>query len=123
MDYIQLYEAVQATGTYDSVASAIQSGVAYQSGNAVITAFSSIAGGKGMPVISYDDALQVAKTAESLGASAAAVYTAAGTVLRNTATGVVKFAGKLTMTIPEVAAAAAPLAGVVLGAGLYESNP
>lgn len=123
MDYIQLYEAVQATGTYDSVASAIQSGVAYQSGNAVITAFNSIAGGKGMPVISYDDALQVAKTAESLGASAAAVYTAAGTVLRNTATGVVKFAGKLTLTIPEVAVAAAPLAGVVLGAGLYESNP
>lgn len=123
MDYIQLYEAVQATGTYDSVASAIQSGVAYQSGNAVITAFSSIAGGRGMPVISYDDALQVAKTAETLGASAAAVYTAAGTVLRNTATGVVKMAGTLTMTIPAVAAAAAPLAGVALGAGLYEANP
>lgn len=123
MDYMQLYEAVQATGTYDSVASAIQSGAAYQSGNAVITAFSSIAGGKGMPVISYDDALQVAKTAQSLGASAAAVYTAAGTVLRNTATGVVKMAGTLTMTVPEAAAAAAPLAGVALGAGLYEANP
>ncbi len=123
MDYIQLYEAVQATGTFDSVASAIQSGAVYQSGNAVITAFSSIAGGKGMPVISYDDALQVAKAAEALGASAAAVYTAAGTALRNTSTGVVKLAGKLTMTLPEVAAVAAPLAGVVLGEQLYKENP
>ncbi len=122
MDYIQIADAVQATGTWDSVAAAVQSGAVYQAGQNAYTAFQVIEGGAAASVTSFDSALEAAKAA-SLGATAATFKTAAGTILKNATTGVVKAAGLLTLEVPAVAAACAPFAGVVLGAELYEKSP
>ena len=128
MDYQQLIETLQATGTWDSVAEAVQSGAVHQ---ATITNFSqytaglqAVSGGKGMPVISYDDALTVAKNAQNLGATAASIVTGAA-VLAKTAAAQAKYAlvGLCTIEVPAAAAMCAPLAGVALGESLYRENP
>lgn len=128
MDYQQLINVLQATGTWDSVAEAVQSGVVHQ---ATVTDFSqyvaglqAVSGGKGMPVISYDDALTVAKNAQNLGAAAASVITGAG-VLAKAAGAEAKYAlvGACTLELPAAVSMCAPLAGVALGAGLYDENP
>lgn len=129
MDYIQLHDALQATGTWDTVAEAVNSGVVHQitGPNNIINfqaAYQSVNGGKGMPVISYDDALTVARTAQNLGATAASVITGAG-VLAKSAGEAAKYTmiGAATLDLPTVASLAAPLAGVALGEGLYNENP
>ena len=129
MDYIQLYESLQATGTFDSVAEAINSGVVHQvtNGNNIINfqaAYQAVNGGKGMPVISYDDALQVAKAAQNLGATAASVITGAGILAKSAVeAGKYTLVGACTLELPMVASMCAPLAGVALGEGLYNENP
>lgn len=128
MDYQQLIETLQATGTWDSVAEAMQSGVVHQATvtnfNQYVAGLQGVSGGKGMPVISYDDALTVAKAAQNLGATAASVITGAG-VLAKAAGAEVKYAlvGACTLELPTAVAMAAPLAGVALGEGLYKENP
>lgn len=136
MDYQQLISALQATGTWDSVAEAVQSGVVHQvTGGVTIVPWSEVqahyyaglqglSGGKGMPVISYEDALTVAKNAQNLGATAASIITGAG-VLAKTAAAEAKYAlvGACTLELPAAVAMAAPLAGVALGEGLYKENP
>ena len=129
MDYIKLYESLQATGTFDSIAEAINSGAVNQvtGANNIINfqaAYQAINGGKGMPVISYDDALQVAKTAQNLGATAASVVTGAGILAKSAVeAGKLTMVGAATLELPAVASLAAPLAGVALGNGLYKENP
>ena len=136
MDYQQLINALQATGTWDSVAEAVQSGAVHQvTGGSTVIPWSEVqahyyaglqglSGGKGMPVISYDDALTVAKNAQNLGAAAASVITGAG-VLAKAAGAEAKYAlvGACTLELPTAVAMAAPLAGVALGEGLYRENP
>lgn len=128
MDYQQLIETLQATGTWDSVAEAIQSGAVYQvtviNFNQYVAGLQAVSGGKGMPVISYDDALTVAKNAQNLGATAASIITGAG-VLAKAAGAEAKYAlvGACTLELPTAVAMAAPLAGVALGEGLYNENP
>jgi len=132
MDYQQLIETLQATGTWDSVAEAVQSGVVHQAAggptiisfNQYVAGLQGVSGGKGMPVISYDDALTVAKNAQNLGAAAASVITGAG-VLAKTAGAEAKYAlvGACTLELPAAVAMCAPLAGVALGEGLYRENP
>lgn len=56
-------------------------------------------------------------------ATGAAETTANLTVIEGGAAGTSGVAGLLSMPLPTVAAALAPLAGVALGAGLYELNP
>ena len=124
MDYQQLINAMQATGTFDSVAQAVESGAVMEAGGALITPFQSINGGKGMPVISYDDALQVAKQAQALGATAATIYTAAGVLAKSAVeAGKYTLVGACTLELPAAVAMCAPLAGVALGEGLYNENP
>lgn len=128
MDYQQLIETLQATGTWDSVAEAVQSGAVHQATvtnfNQYVAGFQAVSGGEGMPVISYDDALTVAKNAQNLGATAASIITGAG-VLAKAAGAEVKYAlvGACTLELPTAVAMAAPLAGVALGEGLYKENP
>ena len=115
-DYQQVIEYLASTGTYDSVAQAIESGVVQSTGMGGITY---INGGPGIPVISYDDALQVAKTAQNLGATAASVVTGAVTLAKSAAeAGKYTLVGACTLELPAVAAMCAPLAGVALGEGL-----
>lgn len=120
-DHLQVINYLQATGTYDTVAQAIEAGVVNTVGKGGVTY---LYGGPGMPVISYDDALQVAKTAQNLGATAAEIATAAVT-LAKAAGAEVKYTlvGACTLELPAVAAMCAPLAGVALGEGLYRENP
>lgn len=120
-DYQQMLEYLAATGTYDSIAQAIEAGVVQSNGMGGITY---INGGPGMPVISYDDALQVAKTAQNLGATAASVVTGAVALAKSAAeAGKYTLVGACTLDLPAVAAMCAPLAGVALGEGLYNENP
>ena len=120
-DYQQVLEYLEATGTYDTIAQAVEAGVVQSNGMGGITY---INGGPGTPVISYDDALQVAKTAQNLGATAATVATAAVT-LAKTAAAEVKYTlvGACTLELPAVASMCAPLAGWALGTELYNENP
>lgn len=110
-----------ATGTFDSVAAAIESGIVGVVGSEVAGGFVVINGGAAAPVISLtESALGVAQSAE-LAATAATAETAAVTVAKTSAGA--KLMGLMSMELPAVAAAAAPLAGAVLGYDLYEANP
>ena len=121
LSYTQLGEAIAATGTFDSVAAAIESGVVTVAGDQAVGGFAVIQGGAAAKVISLaDSALEVAQSAE-LTATAANAGTGAVTVA-TTASGA-KLMGLMTMDLGLVATAAAPLAGVALGSEIYKSNP
>lgn len=121
IDFSTLIEGLAATGTFDSVAAAIESGVVTVIENEAVGVFTVIEGGAAAPVTSLvDSALEIAQSSD-LSATAASAGTAAVTVAK-TAAGA-KLMGLATIELPAVAAAAAPLAGIALGAGLYELNP
>lgn len=115
-----LAEGLAATGTYETIGAAVEAGAVAIEGAEAIGGFSVITGGAGATVIDFATALDVATAAE-LTATATEVGTASVTLVQTS--GGYKLAGLATMTLPEVAAAIAPLAGVALGAGLYQENP
>ena len=129
MNFTQLYESMQATGTWDSIAEAVNSGVVQQVTNAngsslYEAGFAVINGGSGTPVTSFQSALDVARQGQVHGATLARIVL--GTAALAKATGeAVKYTlvGAATLELPAVASMAAPLAGVALGEGLYRENP
>lgn len=115
-----LAEGLAATGTYETIGAAVEAGAVVIEGAEAVGGFSVITGGAGATVIDFATALDVAQAAE-LTATATQVETASVTLVQTA--GGYKLAGVATMTLPEVAAAAAPIAGVALGVELYQSNP
>lgn len=121
MNYTELYNAVQSTGTWDTIAEAVEAGAVYVENGKAINGLYHIQGGAGAPVIDFaKSALEVSKNPSIL-ARAAEVGTAAVTAAIKS--GKVALMGLATLEVPAVAAAASPLAGVALGYGLYETNP
>ena len=121
MTWEALAAAIEAAGTYSSIAEALQAGVIIIEDASAVGGLVALEGGAGTAVISANaSALEVAQAA-NLAGSAATASTGAVTLVK-TATGF-KLAGMATMSLPAVAAAAAPLAGVTLGANLYLDNP
>ena len=115
-----LAEGLAATGTYETIGAAVEAGAVAIEGAKAVGGFSVITGGAGATVTDFASALEVAQAAE-LAATATKVETASVTLAKTS--GGFKLAGMATMTLPEVAAAAAPFAGVALGAELYRENP
>ena len=119
-DYQQVLDYIQSTGTFNTVAEAIEAGVVQSNG---MGGFQIIQGGAGSPVVTFQSALQASKD-PSIWATAAKVATA-GVTLAKQAGSSVAYAlnGLMTLTTPTVAAICAPLAGYALGKNLYEENP
>lgn len=121
MTWEALAAAIEAAGTYSTISEAVQAGVIIIEDASAVGGLVALEGGAGTAVISASaSALEVAQAA-SLAGSAATASTGAVTLVK-TGTGF-KLAGMASMSLPAVAAAAAPLAGVVLGANLYIDNP
>lgn len=115
-----LAEGLAATGTYETIGAAVEAGAVAIEGAEAVGGFSVITGGAGATVIDFATALDVATAAE-LTATATQVETASVTLVQTA--GGYKLAGLATLSLPQVAAAVAPLAGAALGAGLYQENP
>lgn len=121
MDYIELSEALQATGTYDTVAQAIEQGAVYVEGGKLYNGLYIIKGGAGTPVIeTAKTALETSKDPNII-ARATEIATAAVTLAIKQ--GRAAFMGLATLEVPMVATIAAPLAGYYLGRDLYRENP
>lgn len=118
--FSQIAIIIEDATVYDSVAAALADGAVQAVGDSFVGSVAAIEGGAATEVISTQTALQVAQAAE-LAATDTTVKTAATTLVQ-TQSGF-SLAGILSMPMPAVATAAAPLAGVVLGGALYESNP
>lgn len=118
--YEQLYEYIQATGTFNSVAEAIEAGVIQQDGYG---AFQVISGGAGSPVIDFTSALEASKD-PSIKATLASIATGAVTIAKQVAQTVeYSLVGLATIEVPTAVAMCAPLAGVAIGDALYRDNP
>lgn len=121
MTWEALAAAIEAAGTYSTISEAVQAGVIIIEGSSAAGGLVALGGGAGTAVVSASaSALEIAQAA-NLAGSAATASTGAVTLVR-TGTGF-RLAGLASMSLPAVAAAAAPLAGVVLGANLYLDNP
>lgn len=121
MNYQELYNAIQATGTWDTVAQAIEQGAIYVESGQPINGLTYIQGGQGAPVIELGKtALETAKD-PSIVAQAWSIGSAAVTAAIKS--GQVALMGLATMTVPQAVAAASPLAGIVIGEELWRSNP
>lgn len=115
-----LAAAIEAAGEYSTLQEAISAGIVIIEDQAV-TGLTVVQGGAAVPAVSsVGTALEVAKASELL-ATGASVNTGAATLVK-TSTGF-KLAGLMTLDVGMVSAIASPIAGVVLGAGLYEANP
>lgn len=119
MTFSELASYAEATGTFDTIASAVESGAVAIEGSQAVGGAVVIEGGAAAPVISFQDALAAAKAA---GQTTAAEVKSGAVTLMKSESGF-KLAGMMSMKLPAVAAAAAPLAGVAIGAGLYAANP
>lgn len=116
-----LAAAIEAAGTYSTISEAVQAGVIIIEDASAVGGLVSLTGGSGTAVISASaSALEIAQAA-NLAGSAATASTGAVTLVRTGAG--FRLVGMATMSLPAVAAAAAPFAGVVLGANLYLENP
>lgn len=121
MNYIELYDSIQATGTWDSVAQAIEQGAVYVESGTPVNGLMYIKGGNGAPVIDFAKAaLEVAKE-PSIIAQAWSIGTAAVTAAIKS--GKVALMGLATIPVPTAIAAASPLAGIVIGEELWRNNP
>ena len=121
MNYIELYDSLQATGTWDTVAQAIEQGAIYVENGTPINGLTYIKGGNGAPVIDFaKTALETAKD-PSIIAQAWSIGTAAVTAAIKSSK--VALMGLATIPVPTVIAAASPLAGAVIGEELWRSNP
>lgn len=121
MTWQALAAAIEAAGSYSTILEALQSGIIVIDDASAVGALVAVNGGAGTAIYSASaSALEVAQAA-SLAGTAARTSTGAVTLVK-TGTGF-KFAGMATMSLPAVAAVAAPLAGVVIGASFYYDNP
>lgn len=118
--YAELYNYIQSTGTFDTVAEAIEAGVIQQDGYGV---FQVVQGGAGSAVTSFNSALDAAKD-PSIKATLASIATGAVTIAKQAAQ-TVKYSlvGLATVEVPTAVAMCAPLAGVAIGDALYKDNP
>ena len=115
-----LAAAIAEAGTYSTITEAINAGVVIV-GEQAVTGLTVVQGGAGTAIYSQvGTALDVAKAAE-LAATATKLDTAAATLLSGS-TGL-KLGGLMTLDVGMTSAIAAPLAGVQLGANLYDANP
>lgn len=121
MTAAELASYVLTTSEYATLEAALAQGGFYilESGEVVAKALA-VTGGAGEFAVGTGTALELAETAQ-LAATGTKMATGSATLLK-TATGC-KAAGLLGMEMGAFAAAAAPVLGVALGAGLYESNP
>ena len=121
MTAAELAAYVLGTSEYATLEAAIAQGGFYilETGEVVAKALA-VTGGAGEVAVGTGTALELAETAQ-LAATGVKMSTGGATLLK-TATGV-KAAGLLGMEMGAFAAAAAPVLGVALGAGLYDSNP
>lgn len=120
IQFSQLASIVEATGTYGSVAEAVASGAVQVVGDSAIGGLSVIEGGAAAEVISIQSAIEVAQAAE-LAATNTTIKTAGVTLLKTGAG--FKLGALLSIPVSGVVAAASPLAGVALGAGIYALAP
>lgn len=121
MNYQELYDAIQATGTWDTIAQAVEQGAVYVENGQATNGLTYIQGGAGTPVIELGKtALETAKDPNII-AKAWSVGTAAVTAAIKG--GKVALMGLATMEVPTAVAVASPLAGLVIGEELWRSNP
>ncbi len=128
MDFVQLHDAIQATGTWNSISEAVNSGVlnqvSYPNGSTYQAVFQVVEGGAGTPITSLDSALEVAQQGQVHGATLAKIVLGTAALAKEVGD-VVKYSlvGAVTLDLPAAVAMAAPLAGVALGDSLYKENP
>lgn len=129
MDFQQLYESIQAAGTWDTIQEAVNSGVVHATqsvnGAAYQAAFQSVEGGAGAPITSFDSALELARQGQVVHGATLARIVLGTAALAKASTEAVKYTlvGACTLPLPTAVAACAPLAGVALGNELYKENP
>lgn len=139
MNGAQLQAAVQAANqavsgmTYAEAAAALGGVAQSQTGGAQIVQFPLAQVTGGTPVTleaqyaaqtwEYWQTVGAATGTTAIGAAAGAAISWAQGALIGTGTGLAATAGLLTLSVPTAVAMAAPLMGVALGYGLYESNP
>lgn len=139
MNGAQLQAAIQAANqsvsgmTYAEAAAALGGAAQTQTGGAQIVQFplAQVTGGTPVTVEAqyaaqlweYWQTVGAATGTTALGAAAGAAVSWAQGALIGTGTGLAATAGLLTLSVPTAVAMAAPLLGVALGYGLYESNP
>lgn len=139
MNGAQLQAAIQAANqavsgmTYAEAAAALGGAAQTQTGGTQIVQFplAQITGGTPVTVEAqyaaqlweYWQTVGAATGTTALGAAAGAAVSWAQGALIGTGTGLAATAGLLTLSVPTAVAMAAPLLGVALGYGLYESNP
>lgn len=115
-----LAAAIEAAGQYATIQEAINAGVIIV-GDQAVTALTVVEGGAAAVTTStVGTALDLAKTSELL--ATGAKVTTGGATLFKTASGF-KLAGLMSLDVGMMSAVCAPLAGVNLGANLYEANP
>lgn len=118
--YADLYNYIQSTGTFNTVAEAIEAGVIQQDGYGV---FQVIQGGAGAAVTDFNSALEVSKD-PSIQATVASIATGAVTLAKQAYAGAkYSLVGLATLEVPTAVAMCAPLAGVAIGDALYKDNP
>lgn len=139
MNGAQLQAAVQAANqavsgmTYAEAAAALGGVAQSQTGGAQIVQFplSQVTGGTPVTLEAqyaaqtweYWQTVGAATGTTAIGAAAGAAISWAQGALIGTGGGLAATAGLLTLSVPTAVAMAAPLMGVALGYGLYESNP
>lgn len=135
----QLQAAISAANqavsgmTYAEAAAALGGSAQSQTGGTQIVQFplAQVTGGTPVTVEAqyaaqlweYWQTVGAATGTTALGAAAGAAVSWAQGALIGTGTGLAATAGLLTLSVPTAVAMAAPLMGVALGYGLYESNP
>lgn len=139
MNGAQLQAAIQATNqavsgmSYAEAAAALGGAAQTQTNGTQIVQFplAQVTGGQPVTVEAqyaaqlweYWQTVGAATGTTALGAAAGAAVSWAQGALIGTGTGLAATAGLLTLSVPTAVAMAAPLMGVALGYGLYESNP
>ena len=139
MNGAQLQAAIQAANqavsgmSYAEAAAALGGVAQSQTGGAQIVQFplAQVTGGQPVTVEAqyaaqlweYWQTVGAATGTTAIGAAAGAAVSWAQGALIGTGTGLAATAGLLTLSVPTAVAMAAPLMGVALGYGLYESNP
>lgn len=139
MNGAQLQAAIQAANqavsgmTYAEAAAALGGVAQTQTGGAQIVQFPLAKVTGGTPITleaqyaaqtwEYWQTVGAATGTTAIGAAAGAAVSWAQGALIGTGTGLAATAGLLTLSVPTAVAMAAPLLGVALGYGLYESNP
>lgn len=115
-----LAAAIAQAGQYATLQEAIDAGVVIV-GEKAVTALSVVEGGAGVASYSVGASALDLYNASQLAATGANVNTASATLLAGQSG--FKLAGMMTLDVGLTSAIAAPLAGVNLGANLYQANP